>query len=221
MFNLLLSFIRKVPSKKLFISLLFFTPLVFSHPHSWIDTNTYINSNETQITSLHMTWTFDQETSEYMLQGEDTRPEHIENTLQRLAEGVVNNMYNEHYFTYFYAEDSPIRFKVARYPQLIQKEDKLILSFEIPLSKPIAFAENNFKLFIYDSTYFVDMSWLSEEEVQISEQIVKQCKRKILAAGASQGERDYALALAADVAPDDGLGERFSQQYQLNCKETK
>ena len=73
-------------------------------------------------------------------------------------------------------------------------------------------------MFIYDPTYYVDMSWLSEKEAQVSEQITKQCKGKILAAGASQGERDYALALAADVAPDDGLGERFSQQYQLNCQ---
>jgi len=202
----------------LFISYLFVPTLVTAHPHAWVDTNTYINSDDKQITALYMTWTFDQETSEYMLQGEDTSKEQIKSTLQRLAEGVVNNMYNEHYFTYFYANESPVRFKAARYPQLIQKQNKLILSFEIPLSKPIDFAQNNFKLFIYDSTYYVDMSWLNEQEMQVSEQIAKQCKGQILAARASQGERVYALALAADVAPDDGLGERFSQQYQLLCK---
>ena len=96
MLILLLSFIQKSFKKQLFISLLFFSSIVFAHPHSWVETNTYINSNDTQITSLYMTWTFDQETSEYMLQGEDISPQHIERTLQRLAEGVVNNMYNEH-----------------------------------------------------------------------------------------------------------------------------
>ena len=213
----LFSLTRILFKKSLLICCLFVPIFASAHPHSWVDTNTYINSNDTHITSLYMTWTFDQETSEYMLQGEDTSTEHIEKTLQRLAEGVVNNMYNEHYFTYFYANESPVRFKAARYPQLIRKQDKLILSFEIPLSKPVVFSQNNFKLFIYDPTYYVDMSWLNEQEMQVSEQIEKRCKGNILAAGASQGERDYALALAADVAPDDGLGERFSQQYELLC----
>jgi len=60
-----------------------------SHPHAWIDTNTYINGTDTHITSLQMTWTFDQETSLYMLQGEDISPKHLQTTLQKLANGVV------------------------------------------------------------------------------------------------------------------------------------
>ena len=43
-----------------FFTLLF--PLTLSaHPHAWVDTNTYIESDDTHITALHMTWTFDAE----------------------------------------------------------------------------------------------------------------------------------------------------------------
>ena len=197
---------------------LFFSTTVFAHPHSWVDTNTYIHSNDTHITSLYMTWTFDAETSLYMLQGEDMSAGKKTKTLQRLAEGVVNNMYNEHYFTYFYLLDTPVRYKMARYPQLTQIQDKLILSFEVPLSEPIKFANNTFKLFIYDSTYYVDMSWLNDSEIKLSQALNERCTGKVIAPDVSQGLRDFTLTLAEDVTPNNELGEHFSQQFKLTCK---
>jgi len=191
---------------------------VLSHPHAWIDTNTYINGTDTHITSLQMTWTFDEDTSLYMLQGEDTSPEHLQATLQKLANGVVKNMYNEHYFTYFYQQGAPLRYKAARYPELIQQGEKLTLRFEIPLSQPVAFADNEFKLFIYDATYYVDMSWLKSSDIQLSDTLAKHCQGELVYPNVSQGERDYALTLAADVAPDHDLGERFSQRFKLSCQ---
>jgi len=197
---------------------LLFSTTVFAHPHSWVDTNTYIHSNDTHITSLYMTWAFDAETSSYMLQGEDMSLGEKEKTLQRLAEGVVNNMYNEHYFTYFYLLDTPVRYKKARYPQLIQEQDKLILSFEIPLSEPIKFANNTFKLFIYDSTYYVDMSWLNDSEIKLSQPLNEHCTGRVIAPDVSQELRDFTLTLAEDVAPNNELGEHFSQQFKLTCQ---
>ena len=38
---------------------IFLLPIpVSAHPHAWVDTNTYIESDDTHITALHMTWTF-------------------------------------------------------------------------------------------------------------------------------------------------------------------
>lgn len=206
-----------LPIKWLLLACLSFPFTLSAHPHAWIDTNTAIGSDQTHITTLHMTWTFDAETSAYMLQGEDISPEHIDNTLQLLATSVTNNMYNEHYFTYFYVGNTPIKFKAARYPQLIQYQDKLVLSFDIPLSEPIAFNNKTFKLFIYDSTYFVDMSWLEPQEIQVTEDINKHCKQKLLEPKASDAQRAYTLSLADDVAPNNALGQLFSQQFQLHC----
>ena len=194
-----------------------FPSALSAHPHAWVDTNTYINSNQTHITSLHMTWTFDVETSNYMLQGEDVSPEKINNTLQLLADSVVGNMYNEHYFTYFYDGSTPIRYKAARYPQLIQNNENLVLSFELPLSEPIAFKGKNFKLFIYDATYFVDMSWSNTKEIQLSDQINAQCTGQLVEPKVSDAQRAYTLSLASDVAPDNTIGQLFSQQFQLHC----
>lgn len=188
-----------------------------AHPHAWVDTNTYINSNETHITSLHMTWAFDAETSNYMLQGEDVSAEQIDKTLQLLADSVVGNMYNEHYFTYLYDGSTPIRYKAARYPQLVQSKDKLILSFELPLSEPIAFKGKKLKLFIYDATYFVDMSWSNEKEIQLSDQINTQCTGQLVEPKVSDEQRAYTLSLASDIAPDNRIGQLFSQQFQLHC----
>jgi len=202
----------------LLFSLLSMLPSFLSaHPHAWVDTNTYINSNETHITSLHMTWTFDAETSNYMLQGEDVSAENINKTLQLLADSVVGNMYNEHYFTYLYDGSTPIRYKAARYPELIQNNEKLVLSFELPLSEPIAFKGKKFKLFIYDATYFVDMSWSNKKEIQLSEQINTQCTGQLVEPKVSDAQRAYTLSLASDIAPDNTIGQLFSQQFQLHC----
>ena len=198
---------------------IFLLPIpVSAHPHAWVDTNTYIESDDTHITALHMTWTFDIETSNYMLQGEDISAEKIDATLQRLAESVVGNMYNEHYFTYLYDENTPIRYKEARHPQLIQDKNKLVLSFELPLSNPIAFKGKALKLYIYDETYFVDMSWLDKSNIQLSDQLTAQCNGELLAPKASDELRAYTLSLASDVAPDNTIGQLFSQKYQLNCQ---
>ena len=204
-------------SKISFIFTLLFPLTLSAHPHAWVDTNTYIDSNETHITALHMTWTFDAETSTYMLQGEDISPEKIDQTLQRLAESVVGNMYNEHYFTYLYDGNEPVRYKEANHPQLIQDGNKLVLSFELPLSNPIAFNNKKFKLYIYDETYFVDMSWLDKSNIQLSEQLTAKCAGKLVAPKASDELRAYTLSLASDLAPDNTIGQLFSQKYQLHC----
>jgi len=218
MFRLLFTF------KKLLIVpvlMLFVLPAqLLAHPHSWIDTTTYINSNNTHITSLSMSWTFDQATSDYMLQGEDISAAALKNTLQHLAEGIVANMYNEHYFTYLYVQATPIRYKIAHSPKLVYNQDrnKLILTFEIPLSVPIAFNDKNFKLLIYDATYYVDMSWKNTADVHLSTAMQKTCHGELIEPNVSQGLRDYAFTLADDVLADDQLGERFSQKFTLSCQ---
>lgn len=205
-----------------FLLAITFPFMLSAHPHSWIDTNTFIQSNETHITALHMTWTFDEETTEYMVAGEDISPENKAKTLQLLADSVTSNMYNEHYFTYLYNEEenksTPIRYKAARYPKFVQYKDKLVLSFEIPLSKPIAFKDKHFTLVIYDPTYYVDMSWINRDDIQLSENMKQKCVSELVEPTVSDAQRDYTMALAEDMAPDNGLGRIFSQQFKLHCK---
>jgi len=165
-----------------------------------------------------MTWSFDADTSAYMLQGEDISPEHLQVTLQKLADGVIGNLFNEHYFTYLYNGNTPVKYKSAIYPQMLIDKDKIVLSFELPLSSPIAFTGKNLRLYIYDQTYFIDMSWLNKGNVQISEQLMSSCKDEIIEPKVSEAQRAYTLALAADVTPDNTLGRYFSQQYKLNCQ---
>lgn len=212
------SFVLSLMAKGILILSSLLPAVAMAHPHAWVDTNTFIESDETHITSLHMTWAFDAETSNYMLQGEDVSDKNIEKTLQALADSVVGNMYNEHYFTYLYDDKTPVVYKTAQYAQFVRNKDKLVLSFEIPLSKPIAFKGKNLRLYIYDETYFVDMSWLNKGDVQISEQLTSQCTGEVVEPKASDEQRAYTLALASDVAPDNTLGQLFSQKYQLNCQ---
>ena len=192
-------------------------PTVSAHPHSWVDLKTYIEGEEGVVTGLKMEWTFDAMTSAYMLDGEDTSAENELQTLERISASVLENMLYEHYFTYFYDGETPIRYKVAHSDTLTRDRAKLVLSFELPLSKPKPVTEDSLRLLIFDSSYFVDMAWKADTDVVLSEGLAEQCDLKIIEPNPTPEQMSYALSLPVDADPDNTLGELFTQTAKLNC----
>lgn len=71
----------------------------------------------------------------------------------------MHNMINEHYFTYFYNGEQPIKYKLAENGELTQNRTKLTLTFDLPLSKPQPLTKDSLKVLIFEPSYYVDMSW--------------------------------------------------------------
>ena len=114
----------------------FISSPVQSHPHSWIDLKTVIEGDKNQITGFKMSWTFDAITSSYMLDGEDLSEQNKAKALQEMAEGILENLVQTDYFTYFYNDGTPLKYSLATDVGIVQDRTKLTLNYFLPLSQP-------------------------------------------------------------------------------------
>ncbi|MDX2322039.1 MAG: DUF1007 family protein [Moritella sp.] len=204
--------------RKLALILLAFTSISsYGHPHSWVDMKTEIQGDGEHITGFLMTWEFDAMTSAYMLDGEDLSVENKAQTLQDLADSIMQNMTTNHYLTYFYEAGIPVKYALAENGTLTQNKMKARLAFYLPLAKPLTLSDKNLKLLIYDPSYYVDMSWPAKSAIQLSPQLAQYCKLSIIDATPTSEQLAYVMTLPVDVARDDALGELFTQTATINC----
>ncbi|WP_228481348.1 DUF1007 family protein [Vibrio fluminensis] len=203
--------------KSIVVTCVFAAFFAHAHPHSWIDTKTYIQGENGVITGLQMQWSFDAMTSAYMLDGEDISSENEQTTFASVADSVLKNMMYEHYFTYFYDGETPIRYKVATNGKLTRDRAKLVLSFDLPLAKPQSITRDSLKLLIFDQSYYVDMTWKSNSDVVLSADLSRQCQLKIIEPNPTAEQMSYAMSLPADADPDNTLGQLFTQTVEIDC----
>ena len=188
-----------------------------AHPHSWISMKTYIEGNSTQITGFKMVWTFDAMTTAYMLDGENMSPEHKEQTLKDTAQSVMENMKNAHYFTYFYDNETPIKYHIPASGELVKPRAKATLTFELPLAKPKTITKDSLKLLIFEPSYYVDMSWDNKSDIILSPELAKTCRFTLVEPNPTPEQVTFAMSIPADADPDNQLGQVFTQSVKLHC----
>ncbi|WED23319.1 DUF1007 family protein [Vibrio sp. JC009] len=198
--------------------LLLIPGVVSAHPHSWIDLKTSIQGTEKEITGFRMEWTFDAMTSVYMIDGADLSEANREASLQSIADEMLTNMLGDHYFTYFYNGEDPIRYKRGRNAKLSMHRGKAVFSFDLPLSQPQPLTASSIKLLIFEPSYYVDMSWKETEDVVLSGALAKSCKLELVEPNPTAEQMSYALSLPMDADPDNTLGQLFTQKVMFNCK---
>jgi ABC-type uncharacterized transport system substrate-binding protein len=199
-------------------SALFFSANSSAHPHSWIEMKTRIEGDEKQITGFKMEWVFDAMTSAYMLDGYDLSPEKKAQSLQEIADSVLNNMLVGHYFTYFYNGEEPVRYKTGKNARLIQNRTKLTLTFELPLAKPQPAKGSSLRLLIFEPSYYVDMSWQKKSDISLSPALQNSCSIELKDPNPTSQQINYALSLPMDADADNALGQLFTQTVRLHCQ---
>lgn len=195
----------------------FVVPTVQAHPHSWVDMKTYIEGKDGMISGFKMEWSFDAMTSAYMLDGEDISSENEQEIFRKISASVLENMKYEHYFTYFYDGDNPIKYKVAHSEKLTRDRAKLVLSFELPLSKPKSVTRDSLRLLIFEPSYYVDMAWKSANDVVLSAELARQCQLEMIEPNPTSEQMSYAMSLPTDADPDNALGQLFTQTVKIHC----
>ncbi|WP_372882399.1 DUF1007 family protein [Psychromonas sp.] len=198
-------------------SFLFFPLTGSTHPHSWVELKTEIDGNKNEIVGFDMQWTFDAMSSAYMIDGYDLSPEKKAQSFQEIADAVLNNMLTEHYFTFFYDGEEPIRYKRAINAKLTQQGAKVTLAFYLPLSKPQPALGTSLRLLIYEPSYYVDISWKQKSDISLSAELKNACTVELKEPKPTPERKNYALALPADADPDNALGQLFTQTVTLNC----
>lgn len=221
------------------LAILLLPDAVSAHPHSWIVLETQINITDDHISSLSMSWEFDAMTSAYMLSDEDindtntkqqnllpqphqTHPIgelHRQAILDTVANEVIQNLLSTHYFTYFYQANTPIRYKKVEHSTLTLKRAKLTLQFDLELATPISIFSPDLRLLIFDPTYFIDMSWENKHAVNVSPTYHNRCHIQVIEPNPSPAQVAYAMLIPIDAAPDNALGQLFTQKAIITCTE--
>jgi len=201
------------------LSALFMPSNSYAHPHSWIEMKTQIEGNINEITGFKMEWSFDAMTSAYMLDGYDLSPEKKAQSFQEIADFVLNNMLADHYFTFFYDGEEPIRYETGKNARLTQNRAKLTLSFDLPLAKPQPAIGSSLRLLIFEPSYYVDMLWKQKSDISLSPELQNSCSIKLKEPNPTTKQINYAISLSMDADPDNALGQLFSQTIKLHCKD--
>jgi tRNA threonylcarbamoyladenosine biosynthesis protein TsaE len=178
---------------------------------------TYIEGKDGVITGFKMQWSFDAMTSAYMLDGEDSSSENEQEILRKVSASVLENLKYEHYFTYFYDSDTPIKYLEGHSAKLIRDKSKLVLSFDLPLSSPKPVTRDTLRLLIFEPSYYVDMTWLSKSDVVLSDDLSRNCQLELIEPNPTPEQMSYAMSLPAEADPDNALGELFTQTVKIHC----
>jgi ABC-type uncharacterized transport system substrate-binding protein len=209
-----------------FIALVLFlvigVPQAFAHPHVWVDVESIVHYNEAGFaTGIAHHWTFDETYTVYTVQGLGKNPDGSFKTedLKALAETNTTHLKEWEYFTVVHGNGvkAPL-FQAPQQAKLEYKNNRLVLSFFLPLEKPIA-AQKSLGLEIYDPTYFVAFRIRDGEDAVRLDQAPKGCITQITRPKPLDATAQMRLsdALYETLTDADNFSENFSNRALVAC----
>lgn len=194
--------------------------VALAHPHSFIDIQTTLVTQQQQLTGLKMVWTMDEITSADLLY--DAQKAKADSDIwKKLAAEVMARVLSQHYFTDFYRDGKPVRYlDLPSEYKLSRKGDQAVLEFVMPLAKPQPLSGKPMTFSTFDPSYFVDMTYKDQSALHLPPELAKACSITLFTPKPDASLQSYALSLdKADAPPEDmDLGQQFAQKVTLQCQ---
>ncbi|MEM7935208.1 DUF1007 family protein [Morganella morganii] len=204
-----------------FLFLLTFSPQVFAHPHSFIDMETTLVTENHTLTGIEYVWKMDPMTSADILydlmNSKEDSPQ-----WKKQAASVMANIIAQFYFSELSYQNKKQPFKLFPDSYRMTRQGlQIVMSFRVSLLHPIPLAGSTIELKTYEPTFFVSMTYNGKRAVHLSPPDESQCRLVFTEADPSDSLKDYALSLDTGDTPDDDLtlGRQFAQQITLHCAE--
>lgn len=153
-----------------------FTFAAGAHPHSFISLKTELVTDGTQLSGLKMRWTMDEITSADLLyDAGNAKPG--DEIWKKLAAEVMANVLGQHYFTEFWHNRQKVKFlnRPTEYG-MTRDGHQAVLTFILPLAHPQPLAGQKYRFSTFDPTYYVDMHYAQDSDVQLPENLQKSAK---------------------------------------------
>lgn len=197
-----------------------FTCAAGAHPHSFISLKTELVTDGTQLSGLKMRWTMDEITSADLLyDAGNARPG--DEIWKKLAAEVMANVLGQHYFTEFWHNRQKVKFlnRPTEYG-MTRDGHQAVLTFILPLAHPQPLVGQKYRFSTFDPTYYVDMHYAQDSDVQLPENLQKICKIAVHTPKPSEEMLNFAVSLDKEDAPpeDMELGKQFAQEVTLQCQ---
>ena len=191
-----------------------------AHPHSFIDMQTTLVTQQKNLLALKMVWTMDEITSADLLYDAGSAAAGSE-IWKKLAAEVMARVMAQHYFTNVYRDGKPLRYmRLPSEYQLSRNGNKAVLEFVIPLAQPAPLAGKPIIFSTYDPSYFVDMTYKSDRALHLPADVKPACALSLFTPKPNASMQAYALSLDKADAPleEMDLGQQFAQKVTLQCQ---
>ncbi|AKJ42992.1 DUF1007 family protein [Pragia fontium] len=196
------------------------SPLAGAHPHSFIDLDASLVIENKSLTGIKMIWEMDELTSAELLLDASMAKDNP-NVWQSMADELIENTRNQLYFTEVRANGRLVEFaeKTNNY-SLHRHGNKAVLTFVLPMAKPIPLAKNAVVISTYEQSYYVDMRYPSEKSIHLPTNVAEICSIKLNTPKPSSSLLDYARSLDKNNSPGEDmmLGSKFAQTITLTCQ---
>ncbi|QGM80641.1 DUF1007 family protein [Otariodibacter oris] len=217
------------------LSYLFFTENLLAHPHTFIDMKNKVLVEDNKLRGFDMSWRLDEITSSqliYELKNAEDKQRAEQDIIGELSLYIMGNQF----FSRLYNEkDKRIQFDELPISPSIKIEDsRITYDFELPLLNPVETKGHTFKLFTFEPTYYLSMSYLDHRDITIDPE--SQCTVSITESKVDESLRLYASQLDQAATPDMSsisqfkksdsdlpsdieysLGSRFAQRANIDC----
>lgn len=208
---------------RLFGIILGFLPIYsLAHPHAFIEMQTKPIIDKQKLVGFSMQWILDESSSSAILYDlaflQDDQKE-----LQKFIDDMIQNVVNEHYFSYLYDKKGN-KIKYSAIPQnygLKSNGAQVLYFFDFLLAKPQELSNNRFELSTYDSTYYVSMYYDKDKEKSAVDfsSLPQHCQGNVVEPQVDQKLREYAASLDRNQRDEDSsLGVIFAQKVVIQCQ---
>ncbi|KZM43019.1 hypothetical protein OA92_09575 [Marinomonas sp. SBI22] len=205
---------------------LVFLPLVFglmslyahAHPHAWIDVQTYVDGEDKKVYGINMVWRFDPMTSVYLLEGKNLEKQEQVTSLEQVAKGLIDNLKRDSFFTQVSWNKEVLANLDASLERVTLDGIDVVFSFYLGFDEPLLLDQGELGIQVFDPSYFIEMSWPSANDLQLSDALSSVCKRQVVESEPSMEQISQAWAMPIDASPDLTLGAVFAQESQIACQ---
>ena len=191
-----------------------------AHPHVWVTmTSQIVYGPDGKVTGVRHAWTFDDMFSAFATQGLDSKVkgQFTRKELAPLADVNVSSLKEFDFFTFARAAGKKVEFEDPKKGEywLDYRDTTLTLNFTLPLKKPVKTDE--FKVEVYDPTYFVDFAFAPKNPVALAG-APTDCKvnikkpQDLSTAEVQKLDEEFFNQLDAS-----NFGERFANKIAVTC----
>ncbi len=191
-----------------------------AHPHVWADVRVRVLFDDKgRVRALHQYWLFDDYYSAFVLSGADMNKDGKPDQAA-LAAVLAENMKNLKEYDYFSRTWSgDVRIKTGEPGDLATtvKDNRLEMSFVLPLAEPVTASDLPFRYAIFDPTYYIEMVHAEADDAVTFDAGAKGCKADIRQPNPNPEQVALAASLDRTQSAGDTLGMFFAETVYVTC----
>ena len=137
-----------------------------AHPHMWIDLRSQIvMQGDGQVSAIYQEWLFDDFFSTALIEEAAQNPEGVGVGIIAEVQRIVDNLQAYDYFTLVSVDDANVRLGVIESFKAELRENRIWISFSVPVSDHINVQTQTLSYAIFDPTYYIEMYHFENETV--------------------------------------------------------